>query len=138
MLKKRCLPKMRFAMVAILLSLLLASCDQNGPLAKSDRPDLVRSYRAGVKAEVTKKEDIDRLVWFFGNSERSWRRYWVTTPSPEVMTTFEKDRKNVASLLVGPDWIIATALGADAESYSTKITKEEHKELLRLLGFTAY
>lgn len=119
--------------ILLLLTFALVGCDRYGPLVNVDRPDTVRAYQAGSKAVITDQASLERIMIFFAAPGRSWRRYWITTPTPEASATLEKNGRPVASVMVGRDWAIASIIGGAPESYSTQLEKGDHDELLRLL-----
>ncbi len=120
--------------IYLVLTVFLTGCDRSAPLAKSERPDAIRVYSAGSQTGVTNKESIDRILSQFADPERKWKRYWITLPNPQLTVALERDRKSIASVFIGSDWVISSMAKSRPEAYSTAITNQEHEDLLRLLG----
>jgi hypothetical protein len=119
------------ALTCLLLSSVLTGCDKSGPLAKFPQPDVIR-FRSQT---ITNKEEINRFVSLFDGSEKRWRHYWITLPNPEVIVDLQKNEKLIASVFIGSDWTIVKVNSSDSNvTYSTVITKEEHKDLFLQLG----
>ena len=120
--------------ICLLLPLFLTGCDRSGPLAKSKPPDLIRVYSAGSQTVVTNKEALDHIVSQFTGSQKRWQSYWATLPYSGVAADLERNGENIASIIIGPDWVIVRMASSSSDTYSTAITKEERDDLLRLLG----
>jgi hypothetical protein len=117
----------------LILSATLVACKILGPFAHVEQPVMIRSYRSGSQAVITKSEGISSVMRFLTTAERRWKRYSGGNRFAEVESQFQTVEKTVATVLVGPDWVIAIDPARD--SFSTTLSKGEHDALLRLLGF---
>jgi hypothetical protein len=123
-----------FVMIPVLaLAFLVSGCRKDGPLANCPRPDRIFTTCAGVRGEVTNPEDIATLVRYFSDYGERWRPYQGGVPAPDVTAVFERGATPLASVYIGPDWVIVTVTGSPARSFTSSVSATERHILLQLL-----
>jgi hypothetical protein len=115
----------------VTLAVGLVGCSAGSPISKIPAPDEIRSYDNGtLLANIKNESELSVIMNTLLVPSRKWDRYYITTPSVDIILAMRSGEKAIGRLLIGNDFIISeTAAGV----FSTTISVSEYNALLHIL-----
>jgi len=119
--------------IALFILLLgFSACVGSSPFARVSQPDEIISYANGqLIASIRNRLDLDSIIEMLFSDKSRWERYYITTPSTQILARIYSNGASVGTMLVGNNFvIIETSQGV----FSTRLSKSEFESLTFILN----